>query len=262
MKTFLFPFVNKFFNILGYNFVSKKDLHYNLRDFLGHIVKLGFNPGTVIDVGVGYGTLELYNFFPQAKHILIEPLKEFEENIIEIARKYDVEYIISAAGSRSGTTILNVHPDLEGSSIFKEMEGEHVDGIERSVPVVTLDDVCAGKQLITPFLLKIDVQGAEIEVLEGAKRILEKVDIIIVETSLYNFFKTGPQIYDVISYMKSIDYVVHDVFGPQYRPIDGSLSQIDIAFVNEDSPFRRHHVYATQEQRQLIHLNKIRKKTY
>jgi FkbM family methyltransferase len=260
MKKHLFPFVNSFFNILGYNLISKKDLHYNLKDFLVHILKLGFNPGTVIDVGVGYGTHDLYKLFPDAKHILIEPLEEFKENLIEIAKQFDLEYIISAAGSRSGTTILNIHPDLEGSSIFKEMEGEHVDGFERSVPVVTLDEVCSGKQLITPFLLKIDVQGAEIEVLEGAKSILEKVDIIIVETSLYHFFKMGPQIYDVISYMKSIDYVIHDVFGPQYRPIDGSLSQIDIAFVNENGPFRQQHVYATKEQRQIIYLNKIRNK--
>ena len=258
MKRYLSPLINSIFNILGYNWISKKHLRYTLNNYLAHIVKLGFNPGTVIDVGVGYGTHDLYKYFPDAKHILIEPLIEFKENLMEIGKTYDIEYVISAAGSQSGTTILNVHPDLEGSSIFKEMEGEHVDGFERSVPVVTLNEVCSGKQLITPFLLKMDVQGAEIEVLEGSKSILEKVDIIIVETSLYNFFKMGPQIHDVISYMKSIDYVIHDVFGPQYRPIDGSLSQIDIAFVNENGPFRRHHVYATKEQRQIIHLNKIR----
>jgi FkbM family methyltransferase len=261
MKSFVFSLVNKFFDIFGYHLVARKNLRYDLKDFLGHIVKLGFQPGAVIDVGVGYGTHELYESFPRAKHILIEPLKEFEENIKEIAKRYDVEYFLSAAGSSSGNTMMNVHPDLEGSSIFKEMEGEHVDGFERSVPVVTLDEVCAGKQFISPFLLKIDVQGAEMEVLEGARRILEKIEVIIVETSLYNFFKTGPQIHDVISYMKSIDYVAHDVFGPQYRLIDGSLSQIDIAFVKENSPFRRHHVYATKEQRQSLVSNRIRKKT-
>ena len=45
-----------------------------MTETLQHISSLGFKPATVIDVGVAYGTHELYKGFPKARHLLIEPL--------------------------------------------------------------------------------------------------------------------------------------------------------------------------------------------
>ena len=47
-----------------------------LKDALLHILGLGFVPETVIDVGAGEGTFEIYETFPDAYHLLIEPLEE------------------------------------------------------------------------------------------------------------------------------------------------------------------------------------------
>ncbi len=41
----------------------------------------------------------------------------------------------------------------------------------------------------------------------------------------------------------------YDVCGLAYRPLDNALAQLDIAFVREDGPFRRHHHYASAAQR-------------
>ena len=48
--------------------------------------------------------------------------------------------------------------------------------------------------------------------------------------------------------MKNLGFVVYDIFGEQFRPLDGALGQIDMAFVKERGIFRTDHAYATAEQ--------------
>jgi hypothetical protein len=48
--------------------------------------------------------------------------------------------------------------------------------------------------------------------------------------------------------MKGLGFVVYDIFGEQFRPLDGALGQIDMAFVKENGIFRTDHAYATAEQ--------------
>lgn len=214
-----------------------------------HLKRLGFKPQTVIDVGVAIGTIELYKAFPDATHLLIEPVKEFEEALKEIARKFKAEYVIAAAGAKPGTVSLNVHPVLFASSIFHESEGSHVDGAPREVPAVTIDDLCREKNLRGPYLIKADVHGAELLVLEGAKSVLEDAEIVILETHLFQFFIDGPQFFDIVNYMKNHGFCVYDIFGQHYRPLDGALGSLDLVFAKENGQFRKFHFYATRDQR-------------
>jgi len=91
----------------------------------------GLNPQTVLDIGVATGTTELYDTFPGAYHILMEPLEEFLPELKAVVNRLDkAEYILAAAHSTSGNIVINVHPDLFGSSVYKEEEDSDVNGIE------------------------------------------------------------------------------------------------------------------------------------
>ena len=79
---------------------------------------------------------------------------------------------------------------------------------------------------------------------------LSDAELVILEVSFFKFFEAGPECADVIAYMNRRGFVPYDVVGRQYRPLDGALSQADIAFVREDGMFRRQHAYATADQRQ------------
>ena len=79
---------------------------------LANVARLGFVPRVVIDVGVSKGTFALYNTFPDSYHLLIEPLKEFEDDIRSILKKYKVSYVISAASSGKGSIEIIDCPDL------------------------------------------------------------------------------------------------------------------------------------------------------
>ena len=214
--------------------------------FLAHVKNLGFEPETSIDVGVAHGTFELYTSFPDATHLLIEPIQEFEGVMRHISRKFNkVEYVIAAASNTPGTVEINVHKDLSGSSTLKETSGTHVDGVPRQVPTVKIDDLCHERQLKGPYLIKIDVQGAELNVLDGAQEVLKETELVILEVSLFQFFTNGPQFFDVVSYMKERNFVVYDIFGGHLRPLDGALAQVDIAFAKADGVFRKSREYAT-----------------
>jgi FkbM family methyltransferase len=222
----------------------------SLQGSLKHIKRLGFEPRTVLDVGAAAGTPELYNTFPKARHILIEPLEENRPWLEEVARKYkNVEYILAAANRQCGQVTINVHPDLVGSSIYLEGEDSDVNGYPRLVPAISLDDLYRAGKIEAPCLLKLDVQGGELDVLLGSEETLKATEYAVVECSLFRFFEGGPQLADVIDFMKNRMFSVYDLFGLQYRLLDGAMSQVDIAFVKEDGVFRQSQAYATREQR-------------
>lgn len=219
---------------------------------LRQLSRQGFQPRTVIDVGAASHTQELYESFPQSAILLIEPLVEFEPALRKICASYNAQYVLAAAGGQPGTAILNVHSDRFGSSLFREVEGAWVDGTPREVPVVTIDQVCAEKGLRGPYIIKADVQGAELQVLAGATQTLWETEAVILEVSLFAFYIGGPQLYDVISRMKEFGFAAYDIYGFMYRPLDDALSQVDMVFVREEGRFRKSHAYATTKQREVI----------
>ena len=217
---------------------------------LAQLAQLGFEPRTVIDAGVANATRELYETFKNASIFLIEPLAEFEPFLRKICSEYKAQYVLAAAGPEAGSATLNVHPDKFGSSLLKEVEGAAADGIPRTVPVITIDEECARRSLSGPYLIKVDVQGAELQVLAGAARTLRETEAVVLEVSLFGFLIGGPQLYEIVDWMKQSGFVVYDIFGGHYRPLDGALAQVDMVFVREDGPFRKSHAYASPEQRE------------
>jgi FkbM family methyltransferase len=219
---------------------------------LAQLARLGLQPRTVIDVGVAHQTPELYEAFKGAQFLLIEPLAEFEPSLRQICSTYNAQYVLAAAGEAPGTAILNVHPDKFGSSLLREVEGSSVDGIPRTVPVVAIDHLIAEKKLPGPYAIKVDVQGAELQVLAGATRTLQQTEIVILEVSVLAAMIGGPELFDIVSRMKELGFVAYDLFGFLYRPLDNALCQVDIVFVPLNSALRKSHDFATPEQRQAL----------
>lgn len=211
--------------------------------------RLGFVPATVIDVGAATGTAEIYAAFPGAYLLLVEPLPQCRPALKAVLRRHRGSLVAAAAGALAGEARFNVHRHhLDGSSLYKESMGAEADGDEVTVPVVRIDDVVAGKALAAPFLMKVDVQGAELDVLDGAPLTLAQCELVVLEVSLFGFMTGAPQFADVVASMKQRGFVAWDIVLGWNRPLDGALGQVDIAFVKQDGRFRRDHGYATVEQ--------------
>ncbi|MCW3090866.1 MAG: methyltransferase, FkbM family [Ferruginibacter sp.] len=211
----------------------------------------GFYPHLVVDVGVADGTPELTNAFGDAYYIWVEPRVEFKGILRQLCQQFKGEYHLCAAGKAPGSVILNVHEDLSGSSVLCEEDGKSADGIKREIIIKELDTIVNGR-FDKNILLKIDVQGTELDVLEGSKSILIYTEVVVLEVSMFKFQQNAPDFQEVVQYMKEIGFVVYDMAPGHNRPLDNALAQVDIIFVKESGQFRTSHNWATADQRQLI----------
>jgi FkbM family methyltransferase len=217
-------------------------------EVLAHAAAIGFRPATVIDVGVAYGTPELYEAFPDARHLLIEPLAEYEEALGQIASRHGAEVVLAAAGPEPGTAAISVHRAPALSSTLGSWRGDEPAAETREVPVVRVDDVVAERSLAPPYLLKVDVEGGELRVLDGAPRVLDGTELALLEVSLFELVPGAPLLHDVVAYMRERGFVAYELYGGHVRPLDGALAMLNVAFVRIDGRFRREQRYATPEQ--------------
>ena len=182
------------------------------------------NPATIFDVGVHKGTAPLYQAFPKAYFVLVEPLRENRRAIKEILRHQRGEHVEAAAGSRLGTATINVEPQQRAKSSFlsRAMSTASGDATEpREVQILTLDGIARDKSLSAPYGLKIDTEGFEMEVLAGAVEILESCQFVITETSIGERFEGSTyQASDLLSALREHGFSVFDVLGATRRYAD------------------------------------------
>src|SRR6185503_7237896 len=104
------------------------------------------------------------------------------------------------------------------------------------VPMRRFDSVIG--EFARPALAKIDVQGAELMVLEGMTGRLAEIDAFIVETSTIATVKGGAEMAETVGFMHRHGFVVADIVGMKRRPLDGATAQFDLLFVPESSALR------------------------
>ena len=210
----------------------------------GHLKRLrsrGFYPKHVLDVGAAHGDWSLMcsKIFPDSDFLLVEPLEEYEKSLQKTRKKIcNARYILTAVGSFTGETAIFVQKDLVGSSILHDSD-PRFPGVQRTVPIVTADNLITQTGSTIPDLVKVDIQCYELEFLQGASSLLHITEVFILEASLFRFLDGSPLIHEVIEYMTTHGYMIDDIVGHLYRPSDGALGQVDIAFVKSDSFLRK-----------------------
>ena len=213
---------------------------------------LGLRPRTVVDVGAARGdwSREVARIWPDASFLLVEPLVENEAPLVRLCTElHDAQYVIAAVSAFRGAKAMNVHLDLDGSSFFMETE-QNVNGVPRWVETITVDDLVVAARCSGPFLLKADVQGAELLVLQGARTALRSTEMVVLEVVLPRIFSDeSAQFRDVVELMHDAGFVAWDLIDLDYRPLDGALCQFDIVFVRSDGLLRKERGYATLAQR-------------
>jgi hypothetical protein len=95
-----------------------------------------------------------------------------------------------------------------------------------------------------PDLVKLDVQGFELEVLRGAPSLFGGTELFVVETSLFAFLPGLPLLGEAIEFMAARGYEVYDLAGRIFRPVDGALAQLDVAFARRRGVLRRHDLWS------------------
>lgn len=203
------------------------------RSVLEDIQARGFRPRLIFDIGASNGSWSRMaaSAFPEARFVLVDPRPDARpslEALIRSAPIFGAEFVAvgpdvgtaTMTDWETGSTLLPVNPS--GSAQF-------------TVPVVTLDALAARSGI--PDLVKMDIEGFELEALRGASTLLGATDVFIIEVALYRFVDR-PILHDVVAFMERNDYVVYDICDSIRRPVDGALGLVDLCFVRRGSALR------------------------
>ena len=88
----------------------------------------------------------------------------------------------------------------------------------------------------TNNLIKLDVQGSELKVLEGLRETINTFEVIILDVSIHNYNKDSPLFDKVMNYMNEKNYRLYDLFDLKRLGNNNSfLVQFDCVFVRKNS---------------------------
>lgn len=195
-----------------------------------------FIPKYIIDVGCGYGqwTKKLLKFYPSSNYLLFDADKN-NKNKLDILKKNNsnLDYkICLLSNDNKNYKFYNMG---YGSSIFEE-QTTHERQVEEILSTTLIDVIPSELKKFSNNLIKLDVQGAELKVLDGLKDSLNLFEVIILEVSLHNYNKNSPLFNEVIKYMNDKNFKLFDLFDLKRLGNNESfLVQFDCVFVRNNS---------------------------
>jgi FkbM family methyltransferase len=197
----------------------------------------------IFDVGanVGQTAMRYRSLFPGATLHCVEPFgPSFEQLAKAFERDPQVVLHRFALAAASGSARLNVNSSAATNSLLEsDARASHYwgDGLLDTQSTIevetrTLDELCAELGVGHVDVLKIDVQGAEYAVLEGAKRLLseQRVDLIYMEVIMAPTYVGQSELQDYLVLLASCGYRLFDFYNPARR--DDRLIQADVIFVS------------------------------
>jgi len=159
--------------------------------------------------------------FPGAAMCLIEPQIEMKEYLEGFCKDFKNSiYFLAGAGAKKEEMILTIWDDLSGSSFLLQPDEKLKNiGKQREVEIITVDDLISNGKINLPELIKLDIQGFELEALKGAQKTFGYTEVYILEVSLFaSDSPDQPLLSDVINFMLQKNYVVYDFPGFLRRP--------------------------------------------
>lgn len=214
---------------------------FSLTSFImiSNLTKQQLQPKTIIDVGANVGQFSVasVNLFEDVQVYAFEPVPEsFEKLHKHVSKLNNVRAYALALGEDEGNIGFHVNTHSHSSSILA-LSTHHLTAFPGakedkviSVPITTLDSISNDFKLVSPVLLKLDVQGYEANVLKGAVEILKKVDYVLLETSFKPMYEGELLFTEILQFMGNCGFKF-------LRPMDflrndktGEILQVDALF--------------------------------
>jgi len=214
LKTRLMPFSRRF--PVGWRF------EHDLTRFLNG------PPTVVLDAGanIGQTALRFNRYWKNAKVFSFEPVSSTYEQLSYRCRSLkNIECVNCALGDENKRVEIILDADSERNSLLHlAHEDFHQRDLVETVSMRRLDDFAGERQIHQIDLLKIDVEGFEIQVLEGAARLLRegRVRAIYAECGLLRNDDTHVHFADIDQYLYLRSFVfsgIYEIFrwGPERR---------------------------------------------
>ena len=177
--------------------------------------KLMLIPNTIIDIGgaIGEWSLAANLVFPNSKLYFFEPITEsFNIAKKRLSHLNNVKFFNYALSSNNGNAKFYLNEFSFSSSLLRMTEKhKKIFPFTKNESEIVVEtnrlDTINGIELIKPVYIKMDVQGAELRVLEGAGELIEKFDAIQLEVNFENFYYGQAEYDKIFSFMLSNEFI-------------------------------------------------------
>lgn len=182
-----------------------------------------WKPNAILDVGanVGCWTIRGRTIFPNTKFMMFEAFQDFSDALTKVKNDSNnndmVDFAIEVLSSEDEKEVLFWAEGATGNSMFPQLLGRGGRGHSDIKPVTrttkTLDTARSTSFLKDERIdiLKLDVQGAELSVLQGATGILKEVSFVQFEASVIEYNKGGSCYYQVDEYLRDHGFYLYDM---------------------------------------------------
>lgn len=188
---------------------------YATTDWKDDLRKAVPDPNVILDCGANVGQMAgaFRAQFPKAKIYSFEPVSSVYEKLSQACKSIGVVPVHAAVSDRTGKTTINLTTGSEAHSLLSYQEGNPcaqwtwVKGHEE-VNVVALDDWCRQSNICFDRvdILKLDIQGAELLALYGARELLRSVKAIFLEVCFVPIYKDAPLFAEVDQFLREAGF--------------------------------------------------------
>ena len=216
--------------------LGSPDLQWSLMQ----LRRLGFIPKHIMDVGAFKGDWARVGVktFPEATIFCIEPQNESQQDLQELAREYSNIKVIQTLLGASKRENVPFQQIGQASSLLLRNANNEMTSSMTKIDLLIESGLCE-----PPELLKLDVNGYEIEVLKGWTKRFEFCQVIQSEINLLPSVPDAPLLHEFVAYLYERGFVIYDIEEFIRAPSDGTVWLIDALFCRINSPFRKERVW-------------------
>lgn len=234
----MFKKLNKIIQLLGNSIYRRAAFKGTAAGIEHEAVLKTLNCKTVIDIGANKGQFALAarKCYPNARIFSFEPLSKPAAIYMKVfSDDSNVKLFTVAISNESGKTEIHISHREDSSSLLpigdKQNEmfpGTYEIGTE-IIAMKRLNEVLNADELIEPVLMKIDVQGFEMNVLKGSTELFNKIKYIYSECSYIELYKGQALFPEISEFLQSFGYRLSGEYNTSFDQ-SGKSIQSDFLF--------------------------------
>lgn len=198
-----------------------------------NLKKIGYEPQLVLDIGAyeGYWTKDFLSIFPTANILMLEAQEKKRNKLKGITNQFhNTKFYIALLSDEDGKQLI-----FQENETASHVSSEVMSNV-KSISSRTIDSIIIETRSGFPDFIKLDVQGHELQVLNGSEKALENCTFCLIEVTLIKL-SHEPYVLDIMKYMDMKGFQLYDISQFMRRPFDNALYQCDFLFVKKDSSF-------------------------
>ena len=223
-------------NTITHHKYLNKNQVTNLNVVMNSLKNRGYKPDNIFDIGCfqGLWSKEISKIFPDSNFFLYDANND-NESYLKLLNLENNKITYKFKLFSDDQKEYKFYKMFSGSSIFEEKSSHPRKEIILESSLLS-DEITSNIQKIFNNLIKIDAQGSEIKILKGLKDYIHNFEVIILEVSVHEYNKNAPLFDEVMSYMKSKNYILYDIYDLKRLGDNNSfLIQFDCIYVRNNS---------------------------